>query len=269
MVRLTLSLLGPFQALVDGEPATGFSTAKVRALLAYLAMESDRPHRREALTGLLWPDRPERSARQNLSQALYNLRNDPRRDSAEPPFLAHHLADAPVQPGVRFRPRRGHVLRAAGTRRGPAHGAPTRKCASSRWSPCRSTAAPSWRAFPCPTARRSTSGSPCSASIGSARCWRRYSNWQSCMRDTGSMPRPKIVAAARWPWSPRTSAAHRQMMRALALGGERNAALAQYDACARLLDAELGVVPAPETTALYERIRHGELVAPVHIGPIP
>jgi hypothetical protein len=59
---------------LDGEPATAFESDKVRALLAYLAVEADRPHRREKLIGLLWPDWPERSARQNLSQALCNLR---------------------------------------------------------------------------------------------------------------------------------------------------------------------------------------------------
>ena len=51
-------------------------------------------------------------------------------------------------------------------------------------------------------------------------------------------------------------------MRALALGGQRSAALAQYEACRRLLADELGVEPAPETTALYEQIRRGTLVAP-------
>ncbi|PKO20769.1 MAG: hypothetical protein CVU38_18325 [Chloroflexi bacterium HGW-Chloroflexi-1] len=59
MVRLSLSLLGPFQVMLDGEPATGFESNKVKALLAYLAVEADRPHPRETLAGLLWPDYPE------------------------------------------------------------------------------------------------------------------------------------------------------------------------------------------------------------------
>ena len=54
------------------------------------------------------------------------------------------------------------------------------------------------------------------------------------------------------PWR---EAAHRQCMRALALRGERAAALAQYEACRRALAEELGVEPEAETTALYERIR--------------
>jgi DNA-binding SARP family transcriptional activator len=74
MPRLSISLLGPFQVTLDGTPITDFATDKVRALLAYLAVEADRPHRREALTGLLWPDQPEAKARQNLRQALSHLR---------------------------------------------------------------------------------------------------------------------------------------------------------------------------------------------------
>ena len=68
---MSLSLLGPFQATLDGQPVTGFKSNKVRALLAYLAVEADRTHRREVLAGLLWPDWPDRDALDNLRYALY------------------------------------------------------------------------------------------------------------------------------------------------------------------------------------------------------
>ena len=69
MARLSLSLLGPFGAELDQEPITGFESSKVRALLAYVAMEADRPHRRDSLAALLWPDWPDREARGNLRHA--------------------------------------------------------------------------------------------------------------------------------------------------------------------------------------------------------
>ena len=50
-------------------------------------------------------------------------------------------------------------------------------------------------------------------------------------------------------------AAHRRLMRLLALSDRRGQALAQYEACRRVLREELGVEPAHETTALYARIR--------------
>ena len=62
MARLFISLLGSFQVTLDGTPVTALESDKVRALLAYLAVEADRPHRRDRLTGLLWPEQPDRAA---------------------------------------------------------------------------------------------------------------------------------------------------------------------------------------------------------------
>jgi DNA-binding SARP family transcriptional activator len=53
---------------------TGFVSNKGRALLTYLALESDRPHRRDALAEMLWPNRPNPFGRNNLRQTLHHLR---------------------------------------------------------------------------------------------------------------------------------------------------------------------------------------------------
>src|SRR5262249_48168479 len=58
------------------------------------------------------------------------------------------------------------------------------------------------------------------------------------------------------PWN---EPAQRQLMRALALGGQRAAALRQFQAGRRVLAKELGLKPSKETVALYDRIRTGEL----------
>jgi len=87
MAHLSLSLLGPFRVTLDGKPVTDFESMKVRALLAYLAVEADRTHRREALAGLLWSEWPDRDALSNLRYALYNLRQVIGDRTAEPPFL--------------------------------------------------------------------------------------------------------------------------------------------------------------------------------------
>ncbi|MCA9971483.1 MAG: winged helix-turn-helix domain-containing protein, partial [Anaerolineales bacterium] len=73
MSRLNLTLLGPFQAEWGGT-AVPFPTDKVRALLAYLAVEQGRPHRREALAALLWPEQPDAQARRNLRLTLHRLK---------------------------------------------------------------------------------------------------------------------------------------------------------------------------------------------------
>ena len=74
MPRLSIYLLGPLRVTLDGEPVTSFESDKVRALLAYLAVEAEAPQRRERLAGLLWPDQSEQSARTNLRHVLANLR---------------------------------------------------------------------------------------------------------------------------------------------------------------------------------------------------
>lgn len=73
--QLAIHLLGSFEVTIDDRPVTTFSYAKVRALLAYLAVEQ-RAHTRAALATLLWPDQPEQRARASLSQALTTLRTD-------------------------------------------------------------------------------------------------------------------------------------------------------------------------------------------------
>jgi hypothetical protein len=65
------------------------------------------------------------------------------------------------------------------------------------------------------------------------------------------------------PWN---EEAHQHLMRLLTLGGQRSAALAQYEACRRLLADELGVEPGRETVALYESIRDGKMLPPSHAG---
>src|SRR5512143_3035579 len=87
MANLTVGLLGPLQIKVAGIGASPFETDKARALLAYLATESDRPHRRQNLVGLLWPDLPDEVARHNLRQTLYNLRQSIGDRGADPPYL--------------------------------------------------------------------------------------------------------------------------------------------------------------------------------------
>jgi len=98
MTRLSLTLLGAFQATLDGEPVTGFESDKVRALLAYLALETDRPHRRDELAEMFWPDRPPGVARNNLKQALANLRKVIGDREAAPPFLWVSRAELQFNP---------------------------------------------------------------------------------------------------------------------------------------------------------------------------
>jgi len=65
-----------------------------------------------------------------------------------------------------------------------------------------------------------------------------------------------IDVATRWvAHDPLHEAAHRQLMQTHADAGNRTAALQAYQHCCAVLEAELGVPPSPETTALADDIR--------------
>ena len=72
MPHTDIRLLGPPQVLADGRPVQ-FDTRKTSALLFFLAA-SGRPHARDWLTELIWPQRPRASGRHLLRNSLYVLR---------------------------------------------------------------------------------------------------------------------------------------------------------------------------------------------------
>jgi hypothetical protein len=69
MARLTLSLLGGFQARLGAGPALALPTKKIQAFLAYLTLAQGQEHSRDKLAALLWgpfvgarPEQPSASA---------------------------------------------------------------------------------------------------------------------------------------------------------------------------------------------------------------
>jgi DNA-binding SARP family transcriptional activator len=100
MKRLCLHLLGAFRVTLDGEPVNNFRTQKTRALLAYLAVEA-RPHERDHLAGLFWPEWPDAVARTYVRQALTNLRRLLERDPGRLPLLLADNHTLQIDPAVR------------------------------------------------------------------------------------------------------------------------------------------------------------------------
>ncbi|HNE69743.1 MAG TPA: BTAD domain-containing putative transcriptional regulator, partial [Anaerolineales bacterium] len=73
MAQLEIRLLGSPQITRDNIPHTDFISNKVPALLAYLAVER-RAHSRDKLAALLWGEMTDTDAKNNLRQALANLK---------------------------------------------------------------------------------------------------------------------------------------------------------------------------------------------------
>lgn len=87
MPKLTLALLGTPRLTLDGDSLDDVFYEKVEALLAYLAVENNRPHRREVLAELFWPNLSDDHARSNLRYALFKLREGLRDKTNETPYL--------------------------------------------------------------------------------------------------------------------------------------------------------------------------------------
>jgi DNA-binding SARP family transcriptional activator len=266
-MRLSLSFLGPFQVTLDNQAAT-FATDRARALLAYLAVEADRPHRRETLAALLWPDRPEATARRNLSQTIVRLRRAIDDYHASPPFLqitakSVQFNAAAAELDVACFER---LLAACATHAHPdVSSCPAcverlREVASLYWGEflqglflADSQLFEEWALFKREQLHRQALDALHTLAL----------HYES----QGDYERATRYAARQLALEPWREEAHRQLMRALVWGGQRGAALAQYRICCRALAGELGVEPAPETTALYERIRQGEPDLPA--SPLP
>lgn len=255
MPRLSLSLLGSFQITLDGQPLSGFKSNKARALLAYLVMESDRPHRREMLAGLLWPDWPDREALANLRFTLSNIRQVIRDQEAEPPFLlvtrdtiqlnssSDYWLDAQV-----------FAEKVEIDRLLPSAVEPLQQAVNlyqgrflEGFSLADSPAFEEWMVFTCEKLARQAA----SALQFLAATYEQTSDYEQAQTQIWRLLELE-------PWD---ETAHQLMMRVLALRGQRSAALAQYQTCCRMLAEELNVEPSQETIKLFEQIRDGRLKA--------
>lgn len=257
VARLEISLLGSFRVSLDGEPITDFESDKVRALLAYLAVECDRPHRRETLVGLLWPDQEERRARHNLSQALSSLRATIRERYASQPLLLATRQTIRLERGEDCWLDAHALLDHLAACETHDHG-PRLRCDAclSHLEQIRSLYAgdllegftlPGGAAFEawCLLVREALRRDACRALNLLYQQYRARGQWEqaiACARHHLSVD----------PWH---EGAHRQLLFALAIAGEPIAALAQYETCRRMLREELGVAPASATTRLWRWVR--------------
>src|SRR5689334_4654203 len=77
-----VELLGGLRLTADRCVVTHFETRKTAALLAYLAFHCGRPHPRDLLVELLWPEEDPEATRSRFRQTLAVLRR-----ALEPPGI--------------------------------------------------------------------------------------------------------------------------------------------------------------------------------------
>ena len=248
MARLNLSFLGTFQVTLDRQPITRFRSTNNQGLLVYLALNSAKAVSRETLTTLLWPDETEKNARNNLRQAVFQLRRLLDGDSrADPPYLLV------TRQTVQFNPVSDFWLDVLAFLNGIDDGALEKGV--ERYT---------GELLP---------GFTCDS--------RDYEDWlrqqreelhQLALMTMSEVTRQQLgsgqFAKAQWtarqlltlePWN---EPAHRQLMRAYAVAGERSKAVQQFHTCQSILDEEFGIAPDKLTMKLFEDISEGR------IGPL-
>lgn len=263
MTYLSLSLFGPFRVTIGDAPVTAFESDKVRALLAYLAIEI-QAHRRPGLAGLLWPDMPEHSARHNLNQVLFNLRRTIGDHSAQPPYLLisrDTLQFNPVSDHTVDVVRFNTLLATCDTHAHPQL-ATCEACAERLQQVAALYQGPFLHQFFLADSavfeewallqREHLHRRALTALTQLANYHEGHADYVTAIR----------VCEQQLGLDPWREEAHLQLMRLLILSGERSAALTQYEICRRTLADELGVEPSVETKRLYEQIRSGALSEP-------
>ena len=268
MQVLRFFLLGSFQVTQTSpmtgcdEPLTGFGYKKVRALLAYLAVEHDFPHSRERLGTLFWPDADESTARTNLRKALSNLRKTLDAEGSEPYLIIHNDT-------VQFNPQSSfwldvdqlktrldamlqhtHLLfescvsdleEAVSLYRGSfLQGLEVNSLDFEEWLL---------------TLRENLHTRMLSALYELTQYYLSHGEYALAQKHA-----LRLVEL-----EPYSEEGHRAIMESLACSGLCSAALAQYERCRKILTEELGLKPGSETEKLYQRIRSAGNVRPQNL----
>jgi len=256
MAYLSISLLGTIQITVGGRPVTSGAYAKALALLAYLAVEADRPHTRAALAALFWPDQPEENARHSLRQALSTVR----RVLASPVDNTGYLVAG--RDAVQFNREADSAL---DVRQMLDLAAACRSHDHHRLETC-PTCAQRLQALAAAYRGEFLQGFAIEDSAEFEDwivTWRQRLAHEAIWAGTalvawhehrGALDEAASAAGRLIQLDPWHEPAHRHLMDLLWRQGKRAEALAQYERCRRVLEEELGVPPDDETTALYALI---------------
>lgn len=287
MTRLSIYLLGPPRVELDGEEVH-VPRRKAMALLAYLAV-TDHAHQRDTLAALFWPENDASSARAEVRRTLSLLNRvlgagwlvtdretaglavdaGSRRSGSHPDgYLRPAAPTTDSRAGATADPRApvsdqmlwldAHAFEdrlAACDTHGHPHDEACRECVPLLeeavalyrgdflvgFTLSDSAQFDEWQYFQTQALHD-----------GLAGALDRLAAWYG---EQGAYEQA-IAHARRWlSLDTMHEPAHRVLMRLYAASGQRAAALRQYRQCVQVLEEELSLSPADETTALYEQLR--------------
>lgn len=264
MSQLSLSLFGPFHALLNGEPLTGFRTQKVQALLVYLAAERRTAHRREQLMTLLWPGMPESSGRANLRQVLYHLRRALGDIAGEEGPVPHVIADRHT---ITLNPEAEiHVDTAqfdAGLAAVHDHDhvelLTCARCYQTLQTVVSRYQGPFLADFYLDDSNEFEEWAEVTRQQYRRRTLDILGTLATIAVRRSAFAEARAYAEQQIAIDELYESAYRELMEILARSGQRATALAVFDSYRRLLGEELGMAPTAATATMVERIREGDL----------
>ncbi len=265
---LYLSAFGPLRILWNDQPVTGLGSGKLAALLVYLAAQPGQ-HRRETLADLFWPDLPAESARLNLRQTVFQLRSM-LMEATGRDFLVSSRDLLGIDPNSPYRLSVADLV------------SPLPVCVGARSQSCAAC-------LSCLEARADACRGSFLADLSLPGC-PGFEEWQQCKRESyhlhllnllarlsdcheqcGSI-RTALPFALRYvELEPLNEAGQLRVMRLLALDGQLDAALVQFEAFQRVLKRELGAVPGAPLQTFSQRLREEVLdaVPTVSVAKLP
>lgn len=254
MSTLNISLFGKFCARRDGQILEGFDARKVQELFCYLLLHRDHALSRETLASVLWPETTTALSKKSLRQVLWQLQSALGSQSAALSdrvlvvdaewiqlnaqadlwldVAALEYASNVTQniPGTELDTQKAHMLQqAVQLYQGPL--------------------LEGWYSDWCILERERLQTlylAMLDKLMGYCEVRRDY--------ETGLQYGMRIMCYDR-----ARERTHRCLMRLHYLGGDRAAALRQFDQCSAALEDELGVGPSKNTVALYEQIQADQL----------
>jgi predicted ATPase len=254
VIDLSIGLLGQFKIIRDGRLISALTTTKIQILLAYLAVEAGRPQARLSLANLLWPDQPDQAALHSLRQALTTLRQAINDQQAEPPFLLvtrqtlqfnhHSTARLDVVDFVSH-------LTAAQKAEGQSSVVHLQQAVELYLGDFLA-------GLTIPDSQPLEQWLTLQREYYKQKTGEALAYLATCGEEQASYEPAILYTRRQLELNPWDESAHRRLMRCLALTGQRTAALAHYESCRHLLQAELEVEPSAETNQLVEQIRRGE-----------
>ena len=248
MTRLALDYLGTFRVTRNAQPITNFRSSNVQGLLVYLSLQSGRAIPRDLLATLFWPDEPEKIARANFRQSIYQLRKVLGDNKNEPePILLVNRQTVTFNPACNYTLDVETFLEALAAE-SLAEGLTLYTGDLLPGFTCDSLEFEDWLRREREHLHQRAVGAA-EKSVDERMAAGDYAAAQAAAR--------RLVGLE--PWHER---GHRQLMRALALSGDRTGGLAAFARCEEVLLAELGAEPEEKTIVLAGQIEEGALVPP-------